>query len=104
MHYDLLLSKADEFYRIVKELRIPFADDSLVKLHFETIKEYGSDRAAMTESEWEAKWDTDEGFERFYNARIVVNKLVDAVLECQDRSRRIFKDTLKKILAGSLTP
>ena len=99
MGYDSLESSLGVFGSIMAGLGVKLADDSPIKRDFDTTTEFLNDKRTMAENAWLEKW--SRRVKEFYDAQIVVKRLVDAVVALRGQAR--LKGRLKKVLGGPLT-
>src|SRR5262245_21096351 len=101
MKYDLVRDLLARFDEAMKGLNLTLSDRSPIKPQFDSVREFLTDQVNLPEDQWLAKW--NPRFKEFWTSQYVVRVLGEAVVQLKDQGKPL-RDTLKKILAGSLDP
>lgn len=102
MSWDPLKKSLAEFDSIVNRLKIKIATDAPIAPQLELVRDFLQDHTLLAESDLLAKWN-GANFKAFNDSAIVVLRLTEAVVGLQNQPEGALRQTLKMVLAGSLT-
>lgn len=101
MGYDELIQNLAAFDQLLSGLKVSIATDSPIKPHFDIVREFVQDYNAHDPEAWRPKWIAR--FKEFFDAQIVVKRLIEAVLALKAQPPTRLKSRLKQVMGGSLT-
>lgn len=102
MGYEELRDKLSTFKKIIDQMQLSIEGGSLLKAQFDLIREFLRDRAILSKTKLDKKYDNDQ-FKEFIDALIVVEKLTDSVVALKDQPQHALRKRLKLVFAGQLT-
>lgn len=98
------LHKTIEYFdELVGELNLSVPPNSGVGVQFKIVREFLTDQESLLSDDLIDKWNNNAEFKRFYDAVIVVFRLTRAVVALKNQPRKILKNILAVVLAGSIT-
>jgi hypothetical protein len=101
MGYEKLEADLAAFDALIATQQIKWPAASPVVDQFELTRQFLSDKRDLAEADWLAKW--NPRFKEFYNAQLVVSRLVEAVAVLASTQAQRLRSYLKIILPGDLT-
>ena len=96
-HHDDIASQLE---LLLQHLGLTLRPGALIQRHVNILQEFTADKMTMGSQYLDKKW--KDRFQQYYQARIVVGKLVNALSQLAKHATGTLKSTTKAVLAGSL--